>query len=95
MRFGWATLDGGSLARSAARFAVKHFAKRGFEFFLLPKQSPRPPGCRAGRDTHAGTPQRAPRKYRPAKRTGQAGQMGQAPENASGINRKPLGCTCI
>ena len=35
MRLFWAMLAGGSLARSAARFAVENFAKRGFEFLLL------------------------------------------------------------
>jgi len=28
---------GTAAERRAARFAVKHFAKRGFEFFLLPR----------------------------------------------------------
>jgi hypothetical protein len=35
MRSVWAMLAGGSLALSAARFAVEYFAKRGFGFVLL------------------------------------------------------------
>jgi len=50
MRFDWAMLVGGSLAQCGI---FKHFAKRGFEFFLLPSRVPpahAQPSCRGAQD---------------------------------------------